>query len=118
MCWAADEMRELPQRHGFDIDYRTGAIYTAVLPRRVRLLRLLSQLPDPHERLLWLLDRAAIQRAVGAPPPLRPRPPAWGSGVCGAWGVSWLVGGCGVLRSAGEGEGVDVFGMSCSVLKI
>ncbi|HBX55176.1 MAG TPA: FAD-dependent oxidoreductase, partial [Pseudomonas sp.] len=22
MCWAAEEMRELPQRHGFDIDYR------------------------------------------------------------------------------------------------
>ncbi|HSC83241.1 MAG TPA: FAD-binding oxidoreductase [Pseudomonas sp.] len=39
MVWAAEEMRELPQRHGFDIDYRTGAIYTAVLPRRVRLLQ-------------------------------------------------------------------------------
>ncbi len=39
MVWAAEEMRDLPQRHGFDIDYRTGAIYTAVLPRRVRLLQ-------------------------------------------------------------------------------
>ncbi|MWV10894.1 FAD-dependent oxidoreductase [Pseudomonas sp. R-28-1W-6] len=39
MTWAANEMRELPLRHGFDIDYRSGAIYTAVLPRRVRLLR-------------------------------------------------------------------------------
>ncbi|QKE65121.1 FAD-binding oxidoreductase [Aquipseudomonas campi] len=39
MTWAAKEMRELPERHGFDIDYRTGAIYTAVLPRRVRLLQ-------------------------------------------------------------------------------
>ncbi|MEK1904588.1 MAG: FAD-binding oxidoreductase, partial [Pseudomonas sp.] len=39
MVWAAEEMRELPQRHGFDIDYRTGAIYTAVLPRRVRQLQ-------------------------------------------------------------------------------
>ena len=39
MVWAAEEMRELPERHRFDIDYRTGAIYTAVLPRRVRLLQ-------------------------------------------------------------------------------
>lgn len=39
MVWAAGEMRELPGRHGFDIDYRSGAIYTAVLPRRVRLLQ-------------------------------------------------------------------------------
>lgn len=39
MVWAAEEMRDLPQRHGFDIDYRRGAIYTAVLPRRVRLLQ-------------------------------------------------------------------------------
>lgn len=39
MTWAAKEMRELPGRHGFDIDYRTGALYTAVLPRRVRLLQ-------------------------------------------------------------------------------
>ena len=38
MVWAAEELRELPQRHGFDIDYRRGALYTAVLPRRVRLL--------------------------------------------------------------------------------
>ena len=39
MVWAAEEMRELPGRHGFDIDYRTGALYTAVLPRRVRQLQ-------------------------------------------------------------------------------
>ena len=39
MVWAAEEMRELPERHQFDIDYRTGAIYTAVLPRRVRQLQ-------------------------------------------------------------------------------
>jgi gamma-glutamylputrescine oxidase len=38
MCWAAQEMRELPQRHGFDIDYRLGSLWTAVLPRRVKLL--------------------------------------------------------------------------------
>ena len=39
MVWAAEEMRELPQRHNFDIDYRTGAIYTAVSPRRVKQLQ-------------------------------------------------------------------------------
>ncbi|WP_194790921.1 NAD(P)/FAD-dependent oxidoreductase [Pseudomonas sp. UFMG81] len=38
MCWAAGEMRELPQRHGFEIDYRLGSLWTAVLPRRVKLL--------------------------------------------------------------------------------
>ncbi|WP_252088688.1 FAD-binding oxidoreductase [Pseudomonas sp. MWU13-3659] len=38
MCWAAREMRELPQRHGFDVDYRLGSLWTAVLPRRVKLL--------------------------------------------------------------------------------
>src|SRR5690349_12756634 len=38
MCWAADEIRELPQRHGFDIDYRLGSLWTAVLPRRVKML--------------------------------------------------------------------------------
>jgi len=38
MCWAARELRELPQRHGFDIDYRTGSLWSAVLPRRVALL--------------------------------------------------------------------------------
>lgn len=38
MCWAAREMAELPARHGFDIDYRLGSLWTAVLPRRVKLL--------------------------------------------------------------------------------
>lgn len=38
MLWAVAELRALPQRHGFDIDYRQGALYTAVLPRRVRQL--------------------------------------------------------------------------------
>lgn len=39
MCWAADELRELPARHGFEVDYRVGSLWTAVLPRRVGLLR-------------------------------------------------------------------------------
>lgn len=38
MTWAAGELRELPQRHGFDCDYRRGHLWTAVLPRRVALL--------------------------------------------------------------------------------
>ncbi|CAM3209021.1 FAD dependent oxidoreductase [Ectopseudomonas mendocina] len=38
MTWAARELRELPQRHGFDCDYRRGHLWTAVLPRRVALL--------------------------------------------------------------------------------
>ncbi len=39
MRWAAREVRELPQRHGFDIDYRPGSLWAAVLPRRVALLQ-------------------------------------------------------------------------------
>ena len=38
MSWAARELRELPERHGFDCDYRRGHLWTAVLPRRVALL--------------------------------------------------------------------------------
>ncbi|WP_375741140.1 NAD(P)/FAD-dependent oxidoreductase [Pseudomonas boanensis] len=38
MRWAALEMRELPQRHGFDVDYRVGSLWTAVQQRRVKLL--------------------------------------------------------------------------------
>lgn len=38
MSWAARELRELPERHGFDCDYRRGHLWTAVLPRRVTLL--------------------------------------------------------------------------------
>ncbi len=39
MCWAADELRELPARHGFEVAYRVGSLWTAVLPRRVEQLR-------------------------------------------------------------------------------
>ena len=38
MLWAALELRDLPQRHGFDCDYRIGHLWTAVLPRRVGAL--------------------------------------------------------------------------------
>lgn len=38
MRWAAQELRELPARHGFDCDYRAGHLWTSVMPRRVGLL--------------------------------------------------------------------------------
>ncbi|MFJ5282945.1 NAD(P)/FAD-dependent oxidoreductase [Pseudomonas sp. NPDC088429] len=38
MRWAAQELRELPGRHGFDCDYRPGHLWTSVMPRRVGLL--------------------------------------------------------------------------------
>lgn len=39
MRWAAAELRELPQRHGFDVDYRQGSLWTAVQQRRVGQLQ-------------------------------------------------------------------------------
>ncbi|TPG76182.1 NAD(P)/FAD-dependent oxidoreductase [Pseudomonas arsenicoxydans] len=38
MRWAAQELRELPARHGFDCDYRAGHLWTSVMQRRVGLL--------------------------------------------------------------------------------
>lgn len=38
MRWAAQELRALPERHGFDCDYRAGHLWKSVLPRRVSLL--------------------------------------------------------------------------------
>ncbi|MFC5699574.1 NAD(P)/FAD-dependent oxidoreductase [Pseudomonas sp. GCM10022186] len=38
MRWAAEEVRELPGRHGFDVDYRVGSLWTAVQERRVKML--------------------------------------------------------------------------------
>lgn len=38
MCWAAAEVRELPVRHGFDVDYRPGSLWAAVRPSRVGML--------------------------------------------------------------------------------
>ncbi|GGP21567.1 NAD(P)/FAD-dependent oxidoreductase [Silvimonas iriomotensis] len=39
MLQAAQELRELPLRHGFDCEYRVGHLWTAVLPRRVSILQ-------------------------------------------------------------------------------
>lgn len=38
MRWAAEEVRELPVRHGFDIDYRPGSLWAAVKRSRVGML--------------------------------------------------------------------------------
>ncbi|RQH02132.1 NAD(P)/FAD-dependent oxidoreductase [Paraburkholderia dinghuensis] len=38
MCWAASEVRELPVRHGFDVDYRSGSLWAAVKRSRVGML--------------------------------------------------------------------------------
>ncbi len=38
MRWAAQELRELPGRHGFDCDYRPGHLWTSVLARRTAIL--------------------------------------------------------------------------------
>lgn len=69
MVWAAEEMRELPQRHGFDIDYRAGALYTAVLPRRVRTLQ--ENLEDAAEkygyRQLRFVPRNELSEWIASP---------------------------------------------------
>lgn len=38
MLWAAKELKALPDRYGFDCDYRVGHLWSAVLPRRVDAL--------------------------------------------------------------------------------
>jgi gamma-glutamylputrescine oxidase len=38
MCWAASEVRQLPVRHGFDVDYRPGSLWAAVKRSRVGML--------------------------------------------------------------------------------
>jgi len=39
MVWASEELRELPARHGFDVDYRLGSLWAAVRDSRVQQLR-------------------------------------------------------------------------------
>ncbi|MGK8207218.1 NAD(P)/FAD-dependent oxidoreductase [Burkholderia cenocepacia] len=56
MRWAAAEVRELPQRHGFDIDYRPGSLWAAVRPRRVALLA--QARDEAAER--WGYDRLRV----------------------------------------------------------
>lgn len=69
MCWAADELRELPQRHGFDIDYRLGSLWTAVLPRRVKMLE--EALHDAESKwgsdALRLISRDELPQWIDSP---------------------------------------------------
>lgn len=69
MCWAAQELRELPVRHGFEVDYRLGSLWTAVLPRRVGQLR-----EAQHEALhkwgyhdLRLIEGAELREWIDSP---------------------------------------------------
>ncbi|MEW9678797.1 NAD(P)/FAD-dependent oxidoreductase [Pseudomonas sp. TE50-2] len=69
MCWAARELRELPQRHGFDVDYRLGSLWTAVLPRRVKLLE--DARREAQEKFdydcLRLIDREELPEWIDSP---------------------------------------------------
>jgi glycine/D-amino acid oxidase-like deaminating enzyme len=69
MCWAADEMSELPERHGFDIDYRVGSLWTAVLPRRVKMLE--EALHDARHKwgydALRLIGRDELPQWIDSP---------------------------------------------------
>ncbi|SKC88949.1 NAD(P)/FAD-dependent oxidoreductase [Paraburkholderia hospita] len=56
MRWAAREIRDLPARHGFDIDYRPGSLWAAVRPRRVALLN--QARVEAAER--WGYDRLSV----------------------------------------------------------
>lgn len=69
MCWAAEEMQALPQRHGFAIDYRSGSLWTAVQQRRVGQLREAQrhaerQLGYPHLRMI---EREELPQWIASP---------------------------------------------------
>ena len=49
-------VRELPVRHGFDIDYRPGSLWAAVRPRRVAMLE--QARDEAAER--WGYDRLRV----------------------------------------------------------
>jgi len=53
MRWAAAEVKALPARHDFDCDYYEGHLWTAVLPRRVKLLHEWQE----HAARKWGYDR-------------------------------------------------------------
>ena len=68
MRWAAAEVKALPGRHGFDCDYRAGHLWTAVLPRRIKLLHEWQQHAAQkwgYERLQFI-ERAALPDWVGS----------------------------------------------------
>ncbi|MCX5544362.1 FAD-binding oxidoreductase [Paraburkholderia sp. CNPSo 3076] len=56
MRWAAVEVRELPARHGFDIDYRPGSLWAAV--RRSRVAKLEAARDEAAQK--WGYDRLRV----------------------------------------------------------
>jgi gamma-glutamylputrescine oxidase len=69
MRWAAGEIRALPARHGFDIDYRPGSLWAAVRPRRVGMLE--QARDEAAERWgydgLRVIGRDEIAEWIGSP---------------------------------------------------
>ncbi|MBS7662826.1 FAD-binding oxidoreductase [Pseudomonas lalucatii] len=69
MRWAAAELRELPQRHGFDVDYRQGSLWAAVQQRRVGQLQEAEQ--DAREKYgydqLRLIGREELAEWIASP---------------------------------------------------
>ncbi|WP_455921874.1 NAD(P)/FAD-dependent oxidoreductase [Pseudomonas putida] len=69
MVWASEELRELPARHGFDIDYRLGSLWTAVRESRVAQLREAQQ----EARSKWgdeqvrFIDRDELGQWIDSP---------------------------------------------------
>ncbi len=69
MVWASEELRDLPARHGFDIDYRRGSLWTAVRESRVQQLREAQQ----EARSKWgddqvrFIDRDELAQWIGSP---------------------------------------------------
>ncbi|OEO23801.1 FAD-dependent oxidoreductase [Pseudomonas sp. J237] len=68
MCWAAEELRELPARHGFPVDYRQGSLWAAVQPRRVSLLEdALHEAQDKYAyQSLQLIRRDELAEWIGS----------------------------------------------------
>jgi len=68
MRWAAQEIRELPKRHGFEVDYRPGSLWSAVMPRRVRLLQEAQEAMAEQYGYdaLRLIDKAELPDWIGS----------------------------------------------------
>lgn len=68
MCWAAEELRELPARHGFSVDYQQGSLWAAVQPRRVSLLEdALHEAQDKYAyQSLQLIHRDELAEWIGS----------------------------------------------------
>ncbi|MGC1333420.1 NAD(P)/FAD-dependent oxidoreductase, partial [Pseudomonas sp.] len=69
MVWASEELRDLPARHGFDVDYRLGSLWAAVRENRVEQLREAQR----EARSMWGDDQVRfiagdeLQQWIGSP---------------------------------------------------